>query len=495
MNKSIFTNIVFLSLAAMETQAQTPAKELVKLPVTQLECGQDVDVYGPYSVVASKFGYNTGGAIQLFYNDQFVKQYKHDSYQQGNHLGMPETVAMDEHGIVIGAPKYKSTSSGKIVGRVEVYKRMTDGSHYSTFVTQAFSEGSTDVETEFGRSVDINGNWIAVGAPKKGFDGAVKVFQRNSSGVWVNMGWLTLPNFENAPGRYPYQGSTIKREAAFGADVSLKNNRLVVGAPGVNSFYIYELSGTTWVVKGEYQGPNLPAMGVDVTVSDDHAIGSNGSSAAVFQKHWDGTWKHLQTINTYDHIDDIAVENRHLVIGKANGGTEQHGIAEYYELRSHPVNGVWVYDFVMIGKMHVSVAASTKGLKNHKRLGYSVAIQGDVVVAGAHNAMYETVADGAAFRAPFHQMMPVPGQYRIDETQESCLIESSLKVYPNPASDVFHIATESNIHSVRAIDALGNQRELQFIGDKVDVSSLASGMYVISITTDSGLLAQKLEIK
>ncbi|MCR6642411.1 MAG: T9SS type A sorting domain-containing protein [Sporocytophaga sp.] len=488
--KSLF--IAALGLVSLNAQAQTHAMELVNKPITQLECGQDVDVHGPYSVVASKFGYNTGGAIQLFYNDQFVRNYKHDSYQNNNDLGKPETVAIGEHAIVIGAPLYKNTNNGKIVGRVEVFPKTTNGSHYATYASQAFSEGSTDVLTDFGRAVDIDGNWIAVGAPKKGNDGGVKVFQR-SSGMWVHIGWLPLPNFNNAPDRYPFPGSTVANPANFGSDVAIKNNKLIVGAPGVGSFYIYEYNGTSWVLTGEYSGPKVPYLGGDVTISDNHALASSGNSVVVYQKHWNGTWINLQTINSHQSfIDDIAVENNHLVIGKA-GASQNNGVVEYYELRNHAVNGVWVYDFVMIGKMHVDVNASTKGLVNHKRLGYSVAIQGDVVVAGAHNAMYTSVADGAAFRAPFHHMMPVQAPLRASDFAFTS--ESVLSLYPNPAADVINISTERTIRTVTATNTVGVAKDLAVEGNQINVSELPSGLYIITVNTEEGVITEKVQIK
>jgi len=55
-------------------------------------------------------------------------------------------------------------------------------------------------------------------------------------------------------------------------------------------------------------------------------------------------------------------------------------------------------------------------------------------------------------------------------------------LHPNPATDALHVSADGgSIGSVAAISVLGIRHPLPFIGNVVDVSSLAPGVYIIEI--------------
>lgn len=497
--------IAFVALA-LGVQAQTPAKELVQNnPITQLERGQSVDVftgYGtPYSVVGSTFGYSNGtpvpGAVMLFENNTHVRNYSINIGTGSAGVGRRGTIGIDLHALVVGASEWKNDAAQEM-GIVAVAKKSWNGTDYEPNFSQYLFSG-TNTSDGFGGALSISNSWLAVGASKLNDDeGGVKIFARNNStGVWEDKGWLTLPNFNSAPFRVNDYGSINK--ARFGTSVSINNNNLIVGAPGVGSFYIYEFTNNAWKLVSEYKGTKQ--IGHRVAISDEYAVATDGGiNTEVYKKTW-GTnpWNALQTITTNAPITDVATQGQKLVLGQTFGGSTGQGQVMFYEITSHPVapgSYVWVNDFVKKGRMNVSIAASTNGLLAHNLLGHSVAMHNTTVIAGAPNARYTGFADGAGFLADFSQMIVEANQNvyaRKGEVQEEELAFSSL--FPNPASEVVNIASTGDVLSVVATSTFGEVFNLEVSGKQANTSVLKSGLYVIKVTTTESETSQKLLIK
>ncbi len=466
--------------ASMNVQAQTPATELVKFPILELERGQSIDLYDQYTVVGSKFGYNsTNGSAMLYNNNQFVRSYRTSPISTSDGLGGPKTVAIGQHAIVMGAP---------LAQKVGIAKKTWDGSHYSSQISQYLYQGSSETGTRFGEAVAISGSWIAVGASKKGVDGGVKMFRRNDgTGVWEDKGWLPLPNFSASPFRTNQYGWV--QDAWFGNDVEIKNSNLIVAAPGISSFYIYRFDGNNWVFSSASQGSSQ--VGQNVTISDEYAASSSSNYIKVYKKHWDNTWYEFQTLTLGNNAaSDLAIEGSRLVAGmlSVNAG---EGEVRYFELKSHQVGNNWVYNFAHVGKMYVNKNASPYGLDDIKLLGYSVAIHNSTVVSGAPNLYYEGYADGGAFKANFYQMLPASNGNRMGESSEEAFAELSL--FPNPATNV--INCNSEILSASAINVLGVELQLSANGKKIDVSSLPAGIYQVTVITEAGIATKSISVQ
>lgn len=492
MQKAKHTFGALLVAVALNAQAQTPAKELVKNnPVVQLERGQSIDVYGDYTVVGSTFGLNgVNGAAMLFNQNAHVRDYR-VTPSSTDGVGRRGTVSIDQHALVVGAPNFQVGTDA--VGKINIYNKTWNGTHYSPTVSQSFTE--TTANTGFGTAVRIADNWIAVGAPYRSVEGGVKLYFRNpGTGVWEDKGWLTLPNFENAPFRYrSYGGPLQKMNASFGSAIDICHNNMIVGAPGIGSFYIFQFNGTTWQFAAEYLGTNN--VGQTVAISDEYAASSDGGIFVdVVKKGWGSNpWPALQTITLTAPATGLATDNSKLVIGQSNGGTDGRGQALYYEIRSHQVPGTynWVNDFVKIGKMPISVAGSPYGMVEYRLVGYSVAIHNNTVVAGAPNTRYTGFADGAGFRGDFSQYSSA----RKGESEETENILSTASVYPNPATDFVNIATENTLLSATAVNTMGEKTSLPFVGHQVNTSRLAKGKYVISVDTEGGNISQHIVIQ
>lgn len=81
---------------------------------------------------------------------------------------------------------------------------------------------------------------------------------------------------------------------------------------------------------------------------------------------------------------------------------------------------------------------------------------------------------------------------------QSVDVEASMKVYPNPATDMAYISANGIIRSMTLTDVSG--RKLQEINSlnanviELNVSRLEAGFYFISVTTDEGTTTQKLNV-
>lgn len=73
------------------------------------------------------------------------------------------------------------------------------------------------------------------------------------------------------------------------------------------------------------------------------------------------------------------------------------------------------------------------------------------------------------------------------------IIEKNDKValYPNPTSDILNIKTDSKINAVSVVDMTGRKINVKLEGDKVNVSALPVGTYLINVETKDGISTEK----
>ena len=79
-------------------------------------------------------------------------------------------------------------------------------------------------------------------------------------------------------------------------------------------------------------------------------------------------------------------------------------------------------------------------------------------------------------------------------------VESSINVvtYPNPATEMVYVTVEGQIRSFEMVDALGrtvmNGENVNADILELNVSSLPQGLYIINVTTDRGVAAQRVNV-
>ncbi len=151
---------------------------------------------------------------------------------------------------------------------------------------------------QFGSSVSISGNWLAVGAPvgdgKVQDSGVVYLFQFDGS-TWAQSTKL--------------DATDARKGAQLGFSVSLNGNVLVVGAPGESSrgssagaAYVFEMQGNVWTQTAKLLandgrpfdefGSSVATDGDEIVVgapfADDPNMNKNFGAAYVFQRAANG---------------------------------------------------------------------------------------------------------------------------------------------------------------------------------------------------------------
>lgn len=159
----------------------------------------------------------------------------------------------------------------RISGRADVYQ--FENNHWQHLTQLTSPEFS--LEEGFAKNVDIAGDWVAVNAPWNddmgNNAGAVFLYRINAEGVD-----LTRTIYAQSPNQF----------AEFGYDISLDNNRLLVGVPkefqtqppfdyGVGAAYLYQIEGDQINFISHYtstQSNTLNELGYSVDLSGGYAI-------------------------------------------------------------------------------------------------------------------------------------------------------------------------------------------------------------------------------
>jgi len=70
-----------------------------------------------------------------------------------------------------------------------------------------------------------------------------------------------------------------------------------------------------------------------------------------------------------------------------------------------------------------------------------------------------------------------------------------ISIYPNPASDMIQITSNSRIRSIVLMDLLGKELPLSFISkNQIDVSSLSEGIYLLKLSINGMIETRKVKI-
>lgn len=67
----------------------------------------------------------------------------------------------------------------------------------------------------------------------------------------------------------------------------------------------------------------------------------------------------------------------------------------------------------------------------------------------------------------------------------------SVSLYPNPTSDILNLKTDSKINNVSVVDMTGRRVNVKLDVNKVNVSGLPAGTYLINIETKEGISTEK----
>jgi VCBS repeat-containing protein len=268
------------------------------------------------------------------------------------------SVSIGENLIAVGA--IRDETNGIASGAVYVFERNQGGSNNWGLVKR-IAPTNLPVNSAFGTAVDLDGDWLAVGAPKATISGApvapgaVFLYERNNggSGVW---------------------GEIVRREPSasssldFGRSVSLSGSHLVVGAPkNTSTIPSGEPRGATYYLS-RYMG------GVDNWGFVQRIVVSNFTYAAGFGY-------------------SVSVDGNTLAVGAPDANTAFFGAGLVYLYRI----GEWSNGWSSV----TSLVAT--GNQTGERFGYCVSVNKDFVFIGAPNGFLNIELGSAyLFRRDLH---------------------------------------------------------------------------------------------
>ena len=267
----------------------------------------------------------------------------------------------------------QADNSAEGAGAVYVFTRDPAG----VWSQQAYIKASnTDANDDFGYSVALSGDTLAVSAPSEasaapGIDGdqgdnslfgagAVYVFTRDAAGTWSQQAYVKASNNEFI--------DEFQYGDGFGYSVALSGDTLAVGAPGEESL----------------------ATGIDGDQSDDNATFSG--AVYVFTRDGAGAWSqqaYVKASNT-DAGDRFGMslalsgEGDTLVVGAKYEDSAATGIDGDQGDNSAPSAGAaYVFTRDATGTWSQQAYVKASNTDAYDYLGYSVAILGETLAVGA----------------------------------------------------------------------------------------------------------------
>lgn len=349
-----------------------------------------------------------------------------------------KSIAVDGDTLVVGASGEASRATGvngdqidngaSSAGAVYVFQRTG-----AKWVQQAYLKASnTEIFDDFGVSVAISGDTIAVGAfgedssstgvngdqlnNTASFSGAVYVFHR-TGGTWTQQAYIKASNTGSQDG--------------FGVAVALSKDTLAVGAyaeaspatgvggsqgdgaSGAGAVYVFQRTGTIWEQQTYIKASNTQAgdsfghtlaldgdtLAVGAPFEDSSAIGINGNQAdegasnagAVYVFVRTGvTWAqqaYIKASNT-GHDDmfgsSVALSKDTLAVGAPGEASAATGI-NGNQTDNNSVNAGAVYIFQRVNVTWAQQAyIKASNTKAADEFGFSVALSKDNLVVGAH---------------------------------------------------------------------------------------------------------------
>ncbi len=406
MKKSLFIiigliGLNFYALAAMDLSDPAALHVMhyaAETPTTQTYLGYSCDLSENFAVVGVK-GYqsNSGGYIR--YRKTPAAKWVVDK-QELFPLGQKAygyDVAIDENTMLVGAPDATVAGLEK-VGEVYIERKNTLGQWaYSASITQ----NVVLAKSYFGRAVAVDGDTVAVGAP--GYlssRGAVYIFTYENN-TWSQEAMLLSD--------LPEVGDK------FGGAVALKGDTLVVGARyangnGVSSgkAFVFKRTNGTWTQVKRWYGPSAndyfgTAVALDeqtVVVGIPKTGGGAVGGVYLFDATDDAFPSILYIAGTAGDSSDfgraVSVDGNLLAIGAMSAGATDIGEVCIYQYDG----STW----------QPKRTLPHDGLPDFSRLGWSVAVKRNHVLAGAPFATEDGKANaGCAFMADLSQTWMVNG--------------------------------------------------------------------------------------
>ncbi|MGA7306243.1 MAG: FG-GAP-like repeat-containing protein, partial [Rhodothermales bacterium] len=252
-----------------------------------------------------------------------------------------------------------------------------------------------EARSVFGASVAINGDWAVIGAPDHfrnsgpGRTGAVYVYQRNGSS------WGLQAKI------YANDGQSVNY---FGSSVDILDNRIVVGATGINSLggsvYVFRRDGSRWVQEqkitpgderpGDAFGWAVSLSGIRLAIgSPNDDVASINQGAVRIYRRSGNNWSLEATVTSAGHQTSehfgfsVHLNDPELLIG-APGDAGGQGSAYFFD---RDAAGRWRQQVKYVPPISDRRAA----------FGRAVGLGGQDILIGASSADGGAVRSGTVF--------------------------------------------------------------------------------------------------
>jgi hypothetical protein len=357
------------------------------------------------------------------------------------------SVAMDENLLVVGSIGSDGTGGGD--GAAFVFAR--DGNEW-TSTAQLIGDDSHGTVQTFGRSVDIDGEQIVVGAPfTRGPGGTVGagaawVFERDTNGI--------VAAWNRSPTIWPAGVATADH---VGEAVAISGDWVLLGVPDDDndgSAYLFQKIGTNWVEHPTlFKAPDAASgyrFGHSVDIDGDLFVSSATfantslapqSGAAYVWRYNPGTldWDFAQklvpaTARQSESIGwDVAIDHHTIIVSALTGRNELTGVGSGAAY-------VFQYDTNSMTWVERPALYPSDG-KNLDNFGKSVALDGGNVWVGAPLADDDpSVPPSSAFNSgsayTFDLFCSLPGP------PNPVIVEFELLPNPDPAMRVVRVVFE-----------------------------------------------------
>ncbi|MFZ1676209.1 MAG: FG-GAP repeat protein [Saprospiraceae bacterium] len=282
--------------------------------------GYTVSITGNYAIIGAykkdvSGNPNQGGAYIFFRNNSVWTQQAILTSSDGaaeDYFGGSVDMGTNADYAIVGA-RQATVGANAQQGAAYIFSR--SGSTWTQLAKLTASDGAAG--NLFGCSVSLDGDYAVIGSTGAG---AAYVFYRGG-------GWMSGQSFQAklAP--------TGGMSAAFGFDVSISVDQLIVGSPFASSFNgacsIYARMGTVWTLQSVNSGSAVSQFGTSVSIDGDYATSSmpgfNSSKGSVLV-YFKGTgWTNNQTaqatLTAQDGVNgdyfgnDISLSADQLLIG------------------------------------------------------------------------------------------------------------------------------------------------------------------------------------
>ena len=359
------------------------------------------------------------------------------------------SVAMSGDWVVVGEP---ATSPG---GTVSIFHRNQGGAGAWGLVQERVVPGAL-FDDWLGWSVAIDGDTLVAGMPNDGVNGflsgSAHVFRRDQGGQnnWGEVAMLV-----------PGDGQALNQ---FGYAVSINGNRIVVGAidtnvPRPGAAYVFErnLGGpNAWGERrkieasdgeaGDHFGTSLQLVGNTLVVGapDEDALGPNSGSAYVFERSLGGpnAWGEAAKLVPADGAQSdifgwavaISLDANTIAVGAPFDDDLYPDEGAAYLFERH-LGGVDAW-----GQLAKLEASDPTGGED---LGRSIAVDGDMLVAGAPEANAPLADSGAVYL--FERVTPAAVYCTAGASASGCAASIAVSGAPSASAPSGFVVTASSV--------------------------------------------------